>query len=171
VAFVCEGNPTAANAAGTFHFDGTPLIFSTLRPDAKNTVGLWTIDHQTLNGWIFGLTLLAGVVLLWARLRTRVAAVAVLLAALVLAGVFLPTLAMHVLGPPLYWAATIVLLLWVVSAPFTYARSIGEFNQAVQTTWNTWVQSNQAKAAAATAANAPATSEKPAEEKGDTSHE
>ena len=33
--WVCEGNNGALGAAKTFHFDGTPLIFSTLRPDAQ----------------------------------------------------------------------------------------------------------------------------------------
>ncbi len=173
VAFVCEGNPAAANAAGTFHFDGTPLIFSTLRPDAKSTVGLWTIDHQTLNGWIFGLTLLAGVVLLWASLRMRITAVAMLILALVLGGVFWPTLALHVLGPPLYWAVAAVVILWLVSAPFIYARHMRDFGGALNTTWSTWVESNKARtAAAATAPAAPApANDQSAAEKGETSHE
>jgi hypothetical protein len=173
VVFVCEGNPSASNAAGTFHFDGTPLIFSTLRPDAKSTVALWTIDHQTFNGWIFGLTLLAGVLLLWARLRTRVAAAAMLLLALVLAGVFWPTLALHVLGPPLYWAVAAVVLLWLVTAPFLYARRMRDFGGAVNKSWSSWVESNKARAAAAAiAAKASTTTEKPVEEgKGGTSHE
>jgi hypothetical protein len=94
---------------------------------------------------VFGLTLLAGVLLVWTRLRTRVAAIAVVLAGLVLAGVFWPTLLLHVLGPPLYWAAVIVVLLWIVSAPFLYGRRIREFNRAVGTTWATWVESNKAK--------------------------
>ena len=173
VAFVCEGNPAAANAAGTFHFDGTPLIFSTLRPDAKSTVGLWTIDHQTLNGWIFGLTLLSGVVLLWASFRTRVMAVAMLILALVFAGVFWPTLALHVLGPPLYWAVAAVVILWLVAAPFIYAQRMREFGGAINTTWSTWVESNRARtAAAATVPTASASTQNQASaEKGETSHE
>jgi hypothetical protein len=172
VAYVCEGNPNAANAAGTFHFDGTPLIFTTLRPDATSTVKLWTIDHQTLNGWIFGLTLLGGIVLLWASLRMRVMAIALLVLALVLAGVFWPTLALHILGPPLYWAIAAVVILWLVTAPFVYARRMRAFGGAINTTWSTWVASNQARAnALAIAANAPATTAKPADEKGGASHE
>ena len=63
VEWVCEGNSAALGAAKTFHFDGTPLIFSTLRPDAQANVRLWTVDHQTLNAWIFGVVVLGGVVL------------------------------------------------------------------------------------------------------------
>ncbi len=59
VEWVCEGNNGALGAAKTFHVDGTPLIFSTLRPDPQTNVRLWTIDHETLNAWIFGVVLLA----------------------------------------------------------------------------------------------------------------
>ena len=164
VAWVCEGNAGAASAAGTFHFDGTPLTFSTLRPDPKNTVAIWTVDHQVLSGWIFGATLLIGVLLVWTSLRVRVAVVAALAAALAVLGVFWPTLALHVLGLPLIWAAVIVLLLWIVSAPFIFARRLREMNEAINTTWSTWVESNKARAAAAAiAANAPAPATTPPE--------
>ena len=63
VEWVCEGNNGALGAAKTFHFDGTPLIFSTLRPDPQTNVRLWTLDHQALDAWIFGVVLLGGVLL------------------------------------------------------------------------------------------------------------
>jgi hypothetical protein len=175
VAWVCEGNPAAANASETFHFDGTPLIFSTLRPDVKSTVSLRTIDHQALSGWVFGLTLLAGIVLLWASFRTRIVAAALLVLALVLAGVFWPTLAVHILGLPLYWAVAVVIILWLVSAPFIYAGRIRECGRAISTSWSTWVAESEARRAA-TAAAAPTTSPKASQdqtsaEKGGPSHE
>ncbi len=166
---VCGKGTAALNSATTFHVDGTPLIFSTLRPDAKNTVGLWTIDHQTLNGWIIGLTLLAGAALLWSSLRVRIAAVAILVLALALAGVFWPTLALHVLGPPLYWAAAAVVVIWLVSAPFIYAQRMREFSSAMNTTWSTWVESNKGRRAAPV--TAAATHDQPSAKKGETSHE
>jgi len=162
---VCGRATVASRSAATFHVDGTPLVFSTLRPDTTSTVNLWSIDRQILSGWIFGLPLLAGVVLMWASLRMRVVAVAAIIVILAVLGVFWPTLALHVIGPPLFWAAAIVALLWAVSAPFLYARRWREFNAAINTSWSTWVESNKARAAAALA-QARATAEK-----GEQSHE
>jgi hypothetical protein len=150
VAWVCEGNAGASSAAGTFHVDGTPLIFSTLRPDPKDTVTIWSIDHQALSGWIFGAALVVGVILVWTSFRLRFMAVAALLAALAVLGVFWPTLALHVFGLPLAGAAAVVLLLWIISAPFVYSRRIKDFNRAVGVTWSTWVETNKPRPAAAT---------------------
>ena len=116
--WVCEGNTGALGAAKTFHVDGTPLIFSTLRPDPQTNVRLWTLDHQTLDAWIFGVVLLVGVVLVRTSLARRVIAAAVLVVALVLLGVFWPTLSLHVLGCPLFAAVAIVLLFWAVVGLF-----------------------------------------------------
>ncbi len=151
VAWVCEGNAGASGAAETFHVDGTPLIFSTLRPDPTDTVAIWSIDHQMLSGWIFGATLVIGVILVWTSLRVRFMAVAALLAALAVLGVFWPTLALHVIGLPLAGAAAVILLLWIVSAPFVYSRRISELNRAINTTWLTWVETSKTRAAAAAA--------------------
>ena len=51
---------------------------------------------MTLNAWIFGVVLLGGVVLVRTSLARRVIAVAALVVALVLLGVFWPTLSLHI---------------------------------------------------------------------------
>jgi hypothetical protein len=133
VEWVCEGNSAALGAAKTFHFDGTPLIFSTLRPDPQASVRLWTIDHQALDAWIFGVVLLVGLVLVRTSLASRVIVAAMLVVALVLLGVFWPTLSLHVLGCPLFAAVFIVLLFWAV---------VGLFR--LKTTWSAWIACRKA---------------------------
>ena len=113
-----RGQRGALGAAKTFHIDGTPLIFSTLRPDAQTNVAAVDGRHQTLNAWIFGLVVLGGVVLVRTSLARRLLAVAVFVVALVLLGVFWPTLSLHVLGGPLFAAVVIVLLVWAVVGLF-----------------------------------------------------
>ncbi|MGO9115196.1 MAG: hypothetical protein ACLP9L_38785 [Thermoguttaceae bacterium] len=144
VEWVCEGNPGALGAAKSFHIDGTPLIFSTLRPEAQTDVRLWTLNHEALGAWIFGVVLLAGVLLVRTSLATRVIAVAVLIVALVLLGVFWPTLSLHVFGCPLFAAAGIVLLFWAVVGLFRLHRPLMDLCAALNTTWSTWVASRKA---------------------------
>ena len=168
VAWVCEGNKAASDRAQTFHFDGTPLIFSTLRPDAQSTVRLWSIDHMALAGWIFCLTVLAGAGLVFTRFLTRLMAVAGLIVALVLLGLFWPTLSLHVLGPPFYWAIVITVIIWVVAAIARHWRQAIQFLGALGTTWSLWVASRKVIVPIATAVAAPTP---PSPEKGETSHE
>jgi hypothetical protein len=139
VEWVCEGNPGAWSAAKAFHVDGTPLIFSTLRPDAQTNVRLWTLDHQALDAWIFGVVLLGGILLVRTSLPWRVIAVAAFVAALVVLGVFWPTLSLHVLSFPLFAAAAIVLLLWTVVGLFRLYLPLMAVSAAAGTTWSTWV--------------------------------
>ena len=153
VEWVCQDNNDALGAAKTFHVNGTPLIFSTLRPGAQTNVRLWRVEHETFNAWLFGAVLLAGVVLVLTSLPHRVLAVAALVVVLVLLGVFWPTLAVHVLGGPLFSAAAIVLLLWAVVGLFRL-RWLGA---AFGATWSAWVAGRQAMAPAA----APPATEKP----------
>ena len=54
-----------------FDIDGVPLIFSTLRPDPKTNVRLWTVDRSTLDGWIFGIVALVGAALVLTIWRAR----------------------------------------------------------------------------------------------------
>ncbi len=142
--WVCEGNGGALGAAKTFHFDGIPLIFSTLRPDAQSNVRLWTFDHQTLNAWIFGAVVLGGIVLVRTSLARRIIAVGVFVVALVLLGVFWPTFSLHVLGGPLFAAVAIVLLLWAIVGMFRLYRPLMALGTAFGTTWSAWVASRKA---------------------------
>ena len=159
VEWVCEGNSGALGAAKTFHFDGVPLIFSTLRPDAQSNVRLWTLDHQTLNAWIFGVVVLGGVVLVRTSLARRVIAVGVFVVALVLLGVFWPKFSLHVLGGPLFAAVAIVLLLWSIVGMFRLYRPLMALVTAFGTTGSAWVASRKEIASPPAAKNGGASHE------------
>ena len=73
-----------------------------------------TIDKLALKGWVFGITLLLGLVLLPARFGVRVVAVGAAVIGLVLAGVFLPTFSMQILDGVLVAAIFIVAVLWTL---------------------------------------------------------
>jgi len=149
VAWVCDDNGGALGAAKTFPFDGTPLIFSTLRPDPQDpraNVRLWTLDHRILAAWIFAVVLLGGGLLVLASLANRLIVVAAFVIALVFLGVFWPTLSLHIFGYPLFSAVAIVLLFWGVVGLFRLRQPFGDFGTAVHTTWSTWVASRKAAA-------------------------
>ena len=149
VVWVCDGIAGAEEKAKTFHVDGTPLVFSTLRPDPQTNVKLWTIDHGVLSAWICGIVLLIGLALLPAGLAVRAIVVGGLAAALVLLGVFWPTLALHVLGLPLFGAAAVVLILWAVVGLLRLSRSLPAVGAAIGTGWSAWVASRRPAAPAA----------------------
>ena len=52
-------------------------------------------------------------------------------------------------GLPLVGAAVVVLLVWIVSAPFIFARRIRDITEAINTTWLTWVEEQVRTAGAA----------------------
>ncbi len=135
---VCEGNPRALGAAATFHTDGSAYVFSTLRPDDKTQLALRTLDHRTLAALIFGFVLLGGVLLIRTPCAYRILAVAGLMVALVLLGVFLPTLSLQVRNWTLTAAVMIVLLLWFVVFVFRSRAGAVAFGRGVSSVWTNW---------------------------------
>jgi hypothetical protein len=72
------------------------------------------MSTRWLHAIVFGLIAVAGVLLLRRPVTERIIAASVLLALLVLLGVFLPTLARAILNQILWLAVLLVLLLWGV---------------------------------------------------------
>ena len=146
VEWVCKDNNGALGAAKTFHVDGTPLIFSTLRPDPQTNVRLWTLDHQALDAWIFGVVLLGGAVLVLdepgpsrdrrGRAGRRPGASGRLLADAVAAR----------FGCPLFAAVAIVLLFWAVVGLFRLCQPLMALWHGLNTTWSAWVAGRKATA-------------------------
>jgi hypothetical protein len=135
ILWVCEGNNSAWNSAKGFHTDGIPLTFSTLRPEAQNSVRLWTFDHQALGGWVFGVVLLIGLPLVRTRCLRRVVVAAFFAVALAMLALFWPTLSLHVIGRPLYTAVAIVLVFWLVVGLFRVYRPVCT---AAAGAWSAW---------------------------------
>ncbi len=167
VEWVCKDNSAAWSAAKTFHVDGVPLIFSTLRPVPESNVRLWTLDHWTLDAWIFGVVVLGGAALVLTSLARRLIVVAVFVVALVLLGVFWPTLSLHVLGGPLFAAVAIVLLVWAVVGLFRLYQPVMAW---IGTAWLLWAASRRAVIAQAAAPPAAEPPGPPSTEDGGASH-
>ena len=116
VSWVTDGVSMAGNPVETFQTDGRLYLFSTLRPAAppEGALTLVTMDEDWLSGIIFAVVILGGLVLLRTKVPTRLLVIGALVAALVLAGVFLPTFALQLIDGVSLSALFIVLLGWLV---------------------------------------------------------
>jgi hypothetical protein len=115
VSWVSAGVSMASNPAETFQTDGRLYLFSTLRPTnpPKGALRLVTLHEDWLSGIVFAALILCGLILLRAAAPTRLLAIGALIAALVLAGVFLPTFALQLIDGVSLAALFIVLLGWL----------------------------------------------------------
>ncbi len=104
------------NVGSSFATDGWPHIFSTLQPAAgdEGALRLVTMDGDWFQSLVFAVTIVIGVLLIRRKATDKVIALALLVIALILMGVFLPTLSGQVLYGVLFWAVCLVLLVWVV---------------------------------------------------------
>ncbi len=114
--WVIEGISVEGNPHNSFPTDGTPYLFSTLRPAAppEGDLRVYAADETWLHAGMFALVLLAGVVLLPFRFPSRVVAVGLAMGVLVLLAVFTPVFAGHVVDEALALAVFLVLVLWAV---------------------------------------------------------
>lgn len=119
VAWVTEATegitlPPNTNLLASFPTDGRLYTFSTMRPGPApgGSLRLTTMKEQRFKLLVFLLVAAGGVLLLRAAAGRRILAVGALLAALVLAGVFAPTLSRQLLSLPLFAAVAAVAVLW-----------------------------------------------------------
>jgi hypothetical protein len=91
-------------------------LFSALRPVApkEGALELSMLKANWLHGLVFAVVVLGGVLLWPARTATRSMAVGTLVVALLLCGVFAPTLSHQVLDSVLAAAIAVVVVIWIV---------------------------------------------------------
>jgi len=137
VAQVVEGvEGLTRDPAESFETDGLLYVFSTLRPRCPGKHGasdagslkLRTTSEIWLGVIVFVATVIGGLLLLPRTTSDRALAIGVLIVALVLSGVFLPTFSLQVLDGVLMSAIFIVLVVWTVwffvkTVPAAMARS------------------------------------------------
>ena len=143
-----RGQRRRLGAAKTFHTDGTPLIFSTLRPDPQTNVRLWTLEHWTLDAWIFAVVLLGGGVLVLVAWRGACSPWPRSWSPWCCWASSGPLVDAH-LGRADVAAVAIVLLFWAVVGLFRLYQPLMTFAAAIGTTWSTWVASRKVMVAAA----------------------
>jgi hypothetical protein len=109
-----------------FPVDGRVYLFSALQPapSKDGALRLTTIRENLLNGLLFTVITVAGVLLLPTRAGTRAVAVGMLIIGLVLCGVFLPLFARQILGGPLAAAIFVVLVIWTTVFAWSAARRV-----------------------------------------------
>jgi len=113
---LCQGVKLTGNPAETFPTDGQLYVFSTLRPadPPDGSLQMKVFREIALSAIVFLAVILGGLLLLPAGLSRRALAVGALIVALVLCGVFLPTLSLRILNGVLASAVFLVLVVWVV---------------------------------------------------------
>ncbi len=109
-----------------FPVDGRIYLFSALQPapSKDGALRLTTIRESWLNGLLFTVIIVGGVLLLPTRAGTRAVAVGVLIIGLVLCGVFLPLFARQILGGSLAAAICVVLVIWTTVFAWSAARRV-----------------------------------------------
>jgi hypothetical protein len=114
VNWVREGVALTGSPTDSFPVDGQAFVFSTLRPEdqAAGSLRLTTMNGKWLHFLIFFGVMALGLLLLKRPLTERGAALAALLIALVLLGVFLPILATQIIYGGLWLALLLTLLVW-----------------------------------------------------------
>jgi len=116
ISWVTEGISQTSNPLDSFQTDGRLYVFSTLRPapPPAGALRMRTVDQTWLGAIVFAIVILGGVLLLPFGTSARATAVGLLIVALVLCGVFLPTFALQVLDGVLASALFVVFVLWIV---------------------------------------------------------
>jgi hypothetical protein len=114
VQWVGEGINLTTSPIDTFPVDGKSLIYSTLRPQPGDagSLRLSAVSNNLLQGMIFAGVLGLGIAMVRRPAKDRVVAIAILLVALMLVGVFLPTLSTQVLYFGFWLAVFLMAILW-----------------------------------------------------------
>jgi hypothetical protein len=104
-----NGTPPAA-----FQTDGILYLFSALRPapPPAGNLKLWAIGERWLALLVFTPLLVVGLLLLKSSLNAKITAVAAVVIAVVMCGVFVPTFARQLLNQPMYAGLAIVGIAW-----------------------------------------------------------
>ena len=116
LAWVTQDVSVQESPGQSFQTDGRPYLFSALRPapDDSATLRLVSMSDTWLNFIAFGVVAAGGVLLLRSRAATRWFCVGAFTVALVLCGVFMPTLSRQIVSGPFVLSILVVLILWLV---------------------------------------------------------
>ncbi|MBC8872162.1 MAG: hypothetical protein H8E44_22245 [Planctomycetes bacterium] len=104
------------NPPEEFVTDGRLYTFSTLAPGAppKGSLRLVAAKEIVLHGSVFAVVVILGLLLIFQPLSHKFAAVALLVALLLAAGVFLPTFSRQIMDGALFSAVAIVAAVWLI---------------------------------------------------------
>jgi hypothetical protein len=120
VQWVMKVVTVTGNPAADFPADGTPLVYSTLRPAEapEGSLRLTTTNRNWLNLLVFVITAVIGLIMVARPVREKFAVIVAIGIALILCGVFAPTFAAQILGGAFVIAVILVLLFWLAALIF-----------------------------------------------------
>ncbi len=123
-AWITEG--LALSASPPFQRDGTMFSFSALKPEAPPTGSLRivTFSKNFLNSCVLILLAVVAIACLRSSLKIKIIALTSVILALVLVGVFAPTLAAHLFSLPITAGLTIAILMWCAWYGFLAAKHL-----------------------------------------------
>ena len=132
--WVRSGVNTTSSANQKFEVDGRPYVFSALRPDPApdGSLHLRTVNIAFLNGIVFGIMALVGVLLLRARFATQLAAALLVIAAFVFAGVFFPLITEHLFSESLLMTTCLVGLAWLSAKAVLWFQAVRESRREIR---------------------------------------
>ena len=135
MARVLEGVAGVASPATNFPIDGTLFTFSTLRPESppKGSLHLVAMRRDWMHGCSLVVLVLFGLAMLTRPLVQRLFAFAVMVASIVILGIFLPTFTRQVCDGAFVSVALLVLVLWLVVSLVKIVRQV-RWTRTIQST-------------------------------------
>ena len=130
-AWVKEGMSVAASPP--FQRDGTMVSFTALKPEAPpvGSLRLTTISKTLLSSSVLVLLGIVAIALLRSSLKQKIVAIATVCLAMVIIGVFAPTLAAHLFSLPIAAGLTTAIVLWGAWYGFQTAKRFEQRAQPV----------------------------------------
>ncbi|MEQ1825909.1 MAG: hypothetical protein ABL921_08170, partial [Pirellula sp.] len=114
ISWVKEGTITVPASDNEIQSDGVLHLYSTSRPEDAPTgsLRLQVVDDRWWASVVVGSLLLVGLLLLWASMQFKLAAIALVASIAIATGVFAPTLASQLTNLPSYVGCGLVGILW-----------------------------------------------------------
>lgn len=130
-AWVTEG--IALSASPPFQRDGTMFSFSALKPETPpaGSLRLMTVSKNFLSSSVLILLAVVALALLRSKLKLKIIAIATVCLAMVLIGVFAPTLAAHLFSMPIVAGLSTAVIVWLGWYGFRAARNFERRSQPV----------------------------------------
>lgn len=112
------------SAAPEFTTDGRSFLFSSLRPDPEQELQVFSISKWWISTGLIGMVFVIGLPLYRRHLTYQLAALFLIVAIVVMAGVFFPMLARQILNSVLFISIGLIVLVWAIGHVANFSKSL-----------------------------------------------
>jgi len=112
------------SAAPEFTTDGRSFLFSSLRPDPEQELQVFSISKWWISTGLIGMVFVIGLPLYRRHLTYQLAALFLIVAIVVTAGVFFPMLARQILNSVLFISIGLIVLVWAIGHVANFSKSL-----------------------------------------------